>query len=236
MYINFKALYSLGYTADELVRLCAIRQKEDFIPEKYEAINRRLTEDNLIEWKKDVPSLTAKGTSFLTTVCTKPVDTNISEICADAIRLYDDFFKESGNRLEVERRMAWFVGETGFNKTTILDAVAEHLAQGNYTLSLPNLIWKPLSTAFSVHMKLAQSKLFDLIARKFGINTSAYFNSIGEKEMNRNKTLEYMFELSKLPYPTKLTKPEYTFTGSANSDKEQLAKIKQRFFSEINKF
>lgn len=78
-------------------------------------------------------------------------------------------------------------------------------------------------------MNLKNSKLFDLIAEKFKIATEPYLES------KKNKEMDWLFAVSKLPTPPAKGNPDYLFTGSSETDKERLKNIKTYLFNKIRK-
>lgn len=233
MYINFRELTSCGMSPTDLAYLLAIRQKDDFIiqviPEDYFA---RYTELGLIETlKSGVTRLTSKGTSFINYIETPGLTDEILDTLKEMIDMYESYAKDIGvSRKEAESRLCWFMGNTSFKKETILPITKKYLDDsGDYTMSLCNFIWKPPSQAFSVHMNLKNSKLFDLIAERYGLSTEPYI------EAKKSKEIDWLFAVSRLPNPPAKGNPDYLFTGNSETDKDRLKNIKTYLLNKLRK-
>lgn len=224
MYVNFERLLSSGMTAQELLYLLAVRQKEKMIVETIPSETIEMFRINgWIEGEKTM-KLTKKGTALLDQIETAGLTSEISLLLNDLTELYKSYGKDIGISVkEAESRLIWFISETNFRPGVIRDTVLTYLEDNpEYTLSLCNLIWKPQSAAFSVHKKLRESKLFDLIAQKFGFKTDPYFED--------KKTVEYawLFAVSRLPNPPAKSELNVYFTGSSKEDKERIKDIKSK--------
>lgn len=233
MYINFRQLAASDMTPNDLANLLAIRQKDTVMIEAMlEKDAGRYIELGLVEkLKSGVMRLTNKGTSFVNYIETPEMTDEVLETLKIMIGMYESYSKDIGvSRKEAESRLCWFMGNTSFKKEVILQVTESYIAEsGDYTMSLCNFIWKPPSQAFSVHMNLKNSKLFDLIAEKFKIATEPYLESKKNKEM-----------VGCLPYLNCLRRrlkaiPDYLFTGSSETDKERLKNIKTYLFNKIRK-
>lgn len=233
MYINFRQLAASDMTPNDLANLLAIRQKDTVMIEAMlEKDAGRYIELGLVEkLKSGVMRLTNKGTSFVNYIETPEMTDEVLETLKIMIGMYESYSKDIGvSRKEAESRLCWFMGNTSFKKEVILQVTESYIAEsGDYTMSLCNFIWKPSSQAFSVHMNLKNSKLFDLIAEKFKIATEPYL------EPKKNKEMDWLFAVSKLPTPPAKGNPDYLFTGSAETDKERLKNIKTYLFNKIRK-
>lgn len=224
MYINLEQLALSGLRPYDLVNLVAIRQKDDFyvksIPE--EDLNLYLAVGYTDMLKNGSYKLTKKGIGLLVAIESPGLTDEILETEKAAIEMYEKEGKEIGVSVkEVESRLVWFMGNTAFKKNVVLGGIAEYLAASDkYTLSLCNLIWKPPSVAFSVHKNLKDSKLFDIIARKFNFDPGVYFNE------DKNKELEWLFAVSRLPNPPAKSNPDVLFTFDVKKEKERLLNIK----------
>ena len=168
MYINFRQLAASDMTPNDLANLLAIRQKDSVMIEAMpEEDAGRYIELGLVEkLKSGVMRLTNKGTSFVNYIETPEMTDEVLETLKIMIGMYESYSKDIGvSRKEAESRLCWFMGNTSFKKEVILQVTESYIAEsGDYTMSLCNFIWKPPSQAFSVHMNLKNSKLFDLIA------------------------------------------------------------------------
>ena len=233
MHINFNTLNISELSSDEFIRLVAIKQKESWVPQDVEdPLNSVLIQSGYVSYDSNKMYLTTMGASFMSAIDGYLPNSEVSEAVAYAESVYTDRLKDAGVHAEVERRMSWFFNETGFSAVTIKDAIMEYVDNsGKYTLSLPNLIWKAPSV-LSTHMTLANSRLFDEIAKKYNIDANNFFKY---GNYSKNKTKEYILSIVKMPSPTNKVGPEYTFTGSYKSDAERLIEIKRAFFSSVRK-
>jgi len=224
MYINFEQFVSSGLSPDDLINLLAIRQKEDVIIQS-------ISEDDLSKYnelgfieqlKNGSMRLTNKGTSFISLIETPRLTDEILETLNEMVLVYEGNGKEMGvSRLEAQNRLSWFMCNTNFKKSLIIDITKSYIQDsGEYTLSLCNFIWKPPSTAFSVHMNLKDSKLFDIISKKYGFNTDVYFKD------SQNALMKWLFAVSRLPNPPAKSNEDCWFTGNSKQDKERLIGIK----------
>lgn len=231
MYINFRQLIACDMTPNDLAWILAIRQKDKLIIEAIpdEDMERYFSLGLVEKLKSGVMRLTDKGTSFVNYVETPELTDEVLETLKEMVGIYDSYSKDIGiSQKEAECRLSWFMGNTSFKKDAILAVTRSYVEEsGEYTMSLCNFIWKPPSQAFSVHMTLRSSKLFDLIAKRYGLSTEPYFDSKNSKEMN------WLYAVSGLPAPPSNANPDYLFTGSAKSDKERLKNIKTYLFNKI---
>ena len=229
MYVNIEQLTLSGLTPYDLVNLVAIRQTEDaFIQHIPKEDIQKYAGMDFVEVKASGKvRLKKKGESFIVTVETPGITKEISDTMETLVRMYEESGKElGGTRKEVEARIVWFMGNTAYKPSIIVQAVEEYLqANPEYTMSLCNLIWKPQSIAFSVHMTLRNSKLFDLIARKFGLGSELYLKE------NKGKELEWLFAVSKLPNPPARASRDILFTDSPKKDAERIRDIKTYLFN-----
>lgn len=231
MYINFERLLSSGMTADNLLHLIAIRQKEKMIIETIPTETIEMfREKEWVEGEKTL-KLAKKGTALLDQLETAGLTPEIRQLLSDLTDLYKSYGKDIGLSVkEAESRLIWFVSETNFRADVIKDTTLMYLEENpDYTMSLCNLIWKPQSTAFSVHKNLKDSKLFDLIATRFGFRTEPYF------ENKRTVEQRWLFAVSRLPNPPAKGDGEIYFTGSAKGDKERIQHIKGLLAKELRK-
>ena len=233
MYINFPLLLSSGYTVNDIAYLLAIRQKEDMVTSSMpeEDIQRYINAGYVNKLKNGGLKLTQKGAAFLNVVETPRLTLEVSEILKEMVVYYESFGKDIGVSMkEAEERLSWFMGNTNFKKSLILESTKNYLeSNSEYTLSLCNFIWKPPSQAFSVHMNLKNSKLFDLIVRKYGLNTDMYFKD------NQNREAEWLFAVSRLPNPPAKGNLDCFFTNDYKKEKERLLDIKKILFNRLRK-
>lgn len=215
----------------DLINLLAIRQKDEIMIEVIpkEDIERYIELGLIEKLKSGVTRLTSKGTSFVNYIETPELTDEILDTLKEMISMYESYAKDIGvSRKEAETRLCWFMGNTSFKGSVILPITKAYIENSrDYTMSLCNFIWKPPSQAFSVHMNLKNSKLFDLIAERFGLATEPYMESRKSKEM------DWLFAVSKLPNPPAKGNPDYLFTGKAETDKDRLKNIKTYLFNRL---
>lgn len=214
-------MFSHGITMEDLGYLCMIRQG-DSLARTIEAgkIEEYLSKGYIERLKNGGIRMTPRGGSLMTLIETPGLTPEIEDIRDRAISLYNNFDKETGVLKEVEKRLCWFVSSTGFKMRPIIDAITFHLeTRGDYTMRLDNLIWKP-GNVFQARMSLSESTLFDIIARKYGLNSNMYLKE------NRNKEMEWMFAVSRLPEPPARGDKDIFISGSSKGDKESILRIK----------
>lgn len=234
MYVNIEQLALSGLAPSDLINLLAIRQKDEFfikgIPE--EDINIYLTIGYIEKLKNGNYRLTKKGNGFIIAVETPGLTDEISETQKILVNIYENRGKEIGVSVkEVESRLVWFMGNTNFKKDVVIDGVERYLDScGEYTMSLCNLIWKPPSVAFSVHKNLKDSRLFDIIVKKYRFDPEEYFNE------EKNKEVKWLFAVSKLPDPPLKASSDILFTLDAKKDRERIRNIKTYLYNYLRKF
>lgn len=230
MYINFKELRESDFTIEDIETLVGIRQKEDESILRKDSIDILLERGYIEKFKNGNLKLSSKGQSFLNVIETPGLTEEVSSLVSSLVKMYELNDKPTGIIKEVEQRVSWFLHETGFSVEKIKQEVGRYLTDNDkFTMSLSNLIWKPKSVAFSVHMKLSESMLFDLMARRYGLNTSIYFADKKPKE------IAYVMAISKLPDPIMSIRPEYTITGSVRGDKEAILRVRKMMIKYMNK-
>ena len=229
MYINYKLMFEKGILATELFTLIMINQKEAMylkeIPFEY------LEEQELITYikgsgtKEERVRLSANGKALLTALTTRGISEESLQLAESLVELYSDYNKESGNLLEIRDRVSWFIDETGFSTKVIFNAVEDYVTNsGEYTMRLDNLFWKPQSTAYSTHYNLSDSRLFELIRKKYNLPVAFYL-----KPSEKRKVKDvWLYDVMKLKVPTKLPDSCY-WTGSEKGDKEALVRLKKEF-------
>lgn len=232
MYINFKLMYEKGILMSELTTLLAINQKEahlfQSIPFEY------FEEQDLITYvkgsgpKEERVRLSANGKALLDALTTKDMSEELLNTVHELIEIYEHYGKETGNTLEIRDRLNWFVNATGFSLPVIKNMVEEYLSnKSDYIMRLDNLIWKPQSSAFSIHYNLSDSKLFDMIMRKYKLPIN-FFLKPSDKRRAKDT---WLFDIMKLKVPRNLPE-EFYWTGSEKTDKEALARLKKLLFKE----
>lgn len=230
MYINFKELRESDFTIKDVETLVGVRQKEDEEMLSSDSISALLEKGYIERYKNGNLKLTTKGQSFINVIETPGITKEVSDLTSALVKMYESEGKPTGIIKEVEQRVAWFLNETGFGVEKIKQEVKNYLYENDtYTMSLSNLIWKPKSVAFSVHMKLSESMLFDLMARRYGLNTDIYFSE------KKPKDIEYIMAVSKLPNPPVSINPDYTITGNSKSDKDAINRIRKAMVGRIFK-
>ena len=215
--INFEYLYKQGYKDNHFLDLIKVKQRDfKFLSD---GINR-LIEDGLVVKKSNKYKLTRKGNSFLDNIFSNNMGDVANKLAAELIGLYQQYGKPTGTFLEVKNRLEWFLDKTGFNTKVIYEAVDEYLqSSGEYTKRLDNLIWTPQSKAFSVYYQLKDSKLFDLIASKYGLLQTRY----DEKPI---RALAYAIDISKLEVPRDAD--DAIYFKSYKEDREHVLQMKSK--------
>lgn len=232
MYINFKLMYEKGILMTELTTLLAINQREAYlfqsIPFEY------FEEQDLITYvkgsgpKEERVRLSANGKALLDALTTKDMSEELLNTVHELIEIYEHYGKETGNTLEIRDRLNWFVNATGFSLPVIKNMVEEYLSnKSDYIMRLDNLIWKPQSSAFSIHYNLSDSKLFDMIMKKYKLPINFFL-----KPTDKRKAKDvWLFDIMKLKVPSRLPE-EYYWTGSEKTDKEALNRLKKLLFKD----
>lgn len=232
MYINFKLMYEKGILMTELTTLLAINQREAYlfqsIPFEY------FEEQDLITYvkgsgpKEERVRLSANGKALLDALTTKDMSEELLNTVHELIEIYEHYGKETGNTLEIRDRLSWFVNATGFSLSVIKNMVEEYLSnKSDYIMRLDNLIWKPQSSAFSIHYNLSDSKLFDMIMKKYKLPINFFLKPT---EKRKAKDI-WLFDIMKLKVPSRLPE-EYYWTGSEKTDKEALNRLKKLLFKD----
>ena len=232
MYINFKLMYEKGILMTELTTLLAINQREAYlfqsIPFEY------FEEQDLITYvkgsgpKEERVRLSANGKALLDALTTKDMSEELLNTVHELIEIYEHYGKETGNTLEIRDRLNWFVNATGFSLPVIKSMVEEYLSsKSDFIMKLDNLIWKPQSSAFSIHYNLSDSKLFDMIMKKYELPIN-FFLKPTEKRKAKDV---WVFDIMKLKVPSRLPE-EFYWTGSEKGDKEALTRLKKLLFKD----
>lgn len=229
MYINFKLLYQKGILITELITLLAIKQKEAYLLKDIPF--EQLEKDGLIEYtksgkaKEEKVRLSKNGSALLDALTTKEASEELLQTVKEIIEIYEDYGKDTGNTLEVRDRLISFVAATGFGLKVIKSTIEDYVSNsGDFTLRLDNLIWKPQSSAFSVHFSLSDSRLFDIIIKKYNLPIN-FFLKPSEKRTVKDA---WLFDILKLKVPTKLPSEMY-WTGSEEEDKKALKRLQSQF-------
>ena len=214
-------MFSHDITWEDVAYLCMIRQGDKLVSEiPKEKIDDYLSKGLVEKLKNGNLRMTPRGGSLMTLIETPGLTPEIEALRDAAIRLYKKYDKETGILKEVEKRLCWFMSTTSFKGGPVMDAIKEHLdTRGDYTMRLDNLIWKP-GNVFQARMSLSESVLFDMIAKKYGLNSDAYLKE------NRNKEMAWLFAVAGLPDPPARADASITLTGSVSGDKEAIRKIK----------
>lgn len=224
MYINFQQLAAFGLSIQELAILIAIRQKDEIIVQAADTsiIEKLLSMGLIEELKNKTFRFTGKGTRFVSIIETPCITQEAEETLKELVDIYDRNGKDIGVSLkEAESRIIWFMGNTNFKKSVITSITEEYVySSGDFTMSLCNFIWKPPSQAFSTHMNLKNSKLFDLIARRYNFNSDIYFDT------RKNREMDWLFGVARLPMPPMNASRDYLFTESAKTEKSRIKNIK----------
>lgn len=230
MYLNFKLMHEKGILMTELVTLIAIGQKEAYIlkdiPFDY------LEEQDFITYikgsgtKEERVRLSPNGKALVDALTSRGVSEELLLLATDLTEMYEYYGKETGNLMEVKDRLTWFINTTGFSPKVVKNAVEDYLSNsGDYTLRLDNLLWKPQSTAYSVNFSLSDSRLFEIIRKKFNLPIHFYL-----KPSTKRKTKDtWLFDIMKLKVPKGMTEECY-WTGSYKGDQEAFNRLKGQFF------
>jgi len=225
MYINYPYLFSKELSIIHLNTLQMVFQKEFTLLEAFEAEMEDLTNIEYIgSTKKNAKisdtRITKKGKAFLDKVSTMDYTEEIGELCKEMIDLYTSYSKSTGTKLEVQNRMIWFISQTGFNPAIIKNVIQEYLSTNTtYTKNLENLIWKP-DSVFSVHKNLKNSHLYDIICKKYKLNTEFFLKK------RKGVELTYLHKVAQLKPPRKSKNKDVYLTGSYASDMEAIDRIK----------
>lgn len=238
-YINFTYLYEKGLTDQQFLVLQKIFQKDFLLIKNNDTDIKYLLEQNFIQYlssdkgKNLLENLrvSKKGVNLLNNISEKDYTDEIGVLLKNLTDLYERENKYVGNSLEVRNRLIWFVAQTGFNSKTISNMVEEYLTENTeYTLSLENLIWKPQSKAFSVHKNIKDSKLYDLICKKYNLDYDFFL-----KDIDKNKTLKWLKAVSLLPYPPMNVNPRLLFTENRSNEIEHINNIRLEYQQRVLK-
>lgn len=228
MYINFDAI-SQRMDMTHFFVLQSIKQKDKY-HEAYPDVLVNLENEAYIQKLKNGGyKLTGKGTSFLFMVTEIQADSDAYNLAEKLVDIYEESGRKFGKRAEIASRLAWFISATMFNDQVIIDTVENYVKErGEYSLTLENLIWKP-SSVFSVHKNLRESTLFDIIYNKYKVIDPKFFFD----DKYRDKEMQWMLAIGKLPSIPRSISKDATFTGSAKGDEEAILRIKGKLFDRI---
>lgn len=232
MFINYELLFKKNLTFEDLNTLIQINQKEGLLIQgkdlsKYEELDL-ITYLSAPKEKHLSVRLSKNGKAFLDALSTRGLTEDIGNLTKDLIQMYETESKETGNHLEIQKRLIWFIEETGFGPKAIKTVVDNYLSSsGDYTMRLDNLIWKGQSLAFSVHFHLKDSRLFDLFTKNYNLPTHFFINP------TRSKEEQWLWDLSQLDIPKRVA-PELYFTGAYKTDQEFQNKVKALLQEKIN--
>lgn len=217
MQINFDHLYSKGLSEEDFLVLQKLLQKMEYlIDESYDY--QKLIELELVTEK----GLTEKGKTFMQQLYDVNYSDGVAELAQKLLDMYSTYGVEGDSLLIIQDRIGWFMKETGFNADSIEIVVEEYLSEvSKFRFSLKNLIWNPPSKAFSVHKTLKDSKLYDMICKKFGINPNVI---IKEKD---KVWFKWLRGIAMLKVPKGLDKECYFESYQADSD--NLIRLKEQF-------
>lgn len=209
-------------TWEDIGYLCMLRQGDRLAYSVPSGKLDEYVEKGYIErLKNGKVRMTPRGGSLMTLIETPGLTPEVEALRDAAVKLYRERDKETGVLREVEKRLCWFVSTTGFKGGPIMDAIREHLdTRGDYVMRLDNLIWKA-GNVFQARMSLSESVLFDMIARRFGLNADKYLRE------NRDRTMSWLFAVAGLPDPPARMDASMTLTGDVKGDKEAIARIKR---------
>lgn len=135
MYLNLKNFKNSNLTAEELISLLAIKQREyEFIKEEFIA---RFEELGLVSFIKpknksqnrlELVRLSDKGKKLLSSIVTEPVASETEDILFDWLsKYYLERGKEVGNPNRVKKLLKWFSEETGIYKNDLIKLFIDFL-------------------------------------------------------------------------------------------------------------
>lgn len=232
MYINYNLLYSKELTLHDFHVLQMVFQKEYLMVEGRKEFLPKLIEREYVSYLKDVEKfenlrITKKGKALLDSLGTMGMSEEISETCESLLSLYEGYNKPTGNKLEVQTRLIWFVSQTGFSHEIIKKSVEEYLGvHTEYTKKLENLLWKPQSV-FSTHKSLKDSHLYDIICKKYRLNTEFFLKK------NKGVLINWLSSIAKLKPPRTSKDKDIYLTGSYKSDNALINKIRLIYLEHI---
>lgn len=217
MYINFEHLYNKGLSDEDFIVLQKLFQKMDYI------INDEYDYQKLINLELvNEKGLTDKGKAFMKQLHNVNYSDGVAELAQKLLDMYSTYGVEGDSLLIIQDRIGWFMKETGFSAEVIESIVEEYLSEvTKYRLSLRNLIWNPPSKAFSVHKTLKDSKLYDIVCKKYGINPNVI---IKEKD---KVWFKWLHGVAMLKVPKGLDKECYFENYQADCD--NLDRLKSQF-------
>jgi len=219
--MNFRYIYEHGLNDQEFMDLMKIHKKEnDFVNEKSISTLEKL---GLVKSGK----ITNKGKTFIQNAFLTKLTSEAEDLAHKLVDLYNQFDRKTGNFLEVKKRIAWFLDATMFNPEVIYNTIESYLNQNDkFVKNLDNLFWTPTSKAFSVHYKLSESPLFDMISKRYGLDQTKI------ERISKSKILKYMVDVVKLDIPKKGVP---YFTGSYEKDEKFRLWIKTLLIKELRK-
>lgn len=185
MYINFTVLEKFlekGWKLEDLLYLCAIKNKDAEHAEKYNENKEKLIEAGFVKLLKDgSPRLDKKGTDFLNKVSKSDRISPETEKLSEWITNY--YKKRKGgivrNKSELKRRCEWYSNITGISGNALAVLVSlfiidvydsesglsiEEFKEQNPRMVLnnmaENIFWKP-NNHFSKNYTLEDSPLYE---------------------------------------------------------------------------
>ena len=185
MYINFTVLEKFlekGWKLEDLLYLCATKNKDAEHAEKYNENKEKLIEAGFVKLLKDgSPRLDKKGTDFLNKVSKSDRISPETEKLSDWITNY--YKKRKGgivrNKAELKRRCEWYSNITGISGNALAVLVSlfindvydsesglsiEEFKEQNPRMVLnnmaENIFWKP-NNHFSKNYTLEDSPLYE---------------------------------------------------------------------------
>ena len=232
-YINYKLLYEKSLSDADFHILQKIFQKEDILLEPFKDHFKQFKDLGLIQYLKGKENtiegirISKKGKEFITQLETMGYNDSIGMLVDKLIELYNTNNKHTGNKLEIQNRLIWFIAQTGFSSAVLFNSVEEYLLYNSeYTKSLENLIWTPSSKAFSIHKNLKDSKLYDFICTKYNLNASFFV------EDKKGKEIQWLADIANLSVPKNLESENY-FTGSYEGDIQHVQELKNKYTKHV---
>lgn len=233
MYINYSYLYENELTDEDLSVLIKIKQKEHVLLEAVDDIEEKLEwleSKKFIQFTKTPKDriksvrISKEGNRFLKNLEKPQYQEEYGELAKELIDMYETEDKFTGNKTSVEKRLIWFICESGFSVPVVKKAVSDYLllADPSYVMSLENLIWKP-ANVYSTNMKLTESRLYNEITRAHKLDETTHLS-------DKRKEIKWLKDLSQLEVPKKID-TTYYLTGDYKKDIELLGEIKKKFVS-----
>lgn len=174
MYLNFKLIKAKKIKARDLLTIQAIKQKEYEMFKSSVAYLEKLEKDGWLKKIKGTKKmevylkfrLTDKAKRFLKTIEIVKASPNSIKLSKLLRQAYEDnnLEKKKGNEKKVNEMIAWFLMETQYKPSIVLEKVNDYLSEteSEYTKTLENLICYNVSH-FVTKWDLRDSMLYTLM-------------------------------------------------------------------------